>query len=49
MPTLNVVCVPKMREQVVARGETSKAIEMERPPTKANSREDAPGNMFTER
>lgn len=48
-PTRRVVRVPWMRVRIVARGETKRAWEIERPPTKAKSRGVAPGKVEVER
>ena len=42
-PMRSVVRVPQRRVVFVASGEISRAQEMERPPTKAKSRYEAPG------
>jgi len=46
MPILSVVCVPNLREHMVATGETTRDMEIESPPIKAYSRADALGYVL---
>jgi hypothetical protein len=49
IPTDSVACVPNLRVHIVAIGATKRAREIDRPPTKAYSREDAPGKVLLDR
>jgi hypothetical protein len=49
IPTAIVICVPYLRTHIVATGETTWHMEIERPPTKAYSKGVAPGNVFVAR
>jgi hypothetical protein len=49
IPNDNVTWVPNLRVETVAIGEIKSAIEIERPPMKAYSRDDALGKVLLER
>jgi len=49
MPTPKVGLVPNLLTNMVASGDIRSAIEIEKPPTNANSRDVAPGNVLLER
>jgi hypothetical protein len=49
IPMPSVFCVPNFLAATVAMGEMIKAIEMERPPINAYSRDVAPGNVLLDR
>lgn len=49
IPTDNVAFVPNRLVAIVAIGETIKAKEIENPPTKAYSRDVAPGKVLLDR
>lgn len=49
IPIESVACVPNFLVAIVANGEIIKANEIERPPTKAYSRDVAPGKVLLDR